>query len=85
MSGGRGGGWGVKKCFLVLRRTALLSAEGKNGCARLISILGVMLCISIGREVLAQNMQKEEAAKQSVLLSFMSPKSSNKFILFRHK
>jgi hypothetical protein len=33
MSGGRGvGGWvgGVKKCFLGLRQTALLSAEGNN-------------------------------------------------------
>jgi hypothetical protein len=29
MSGGRGGR-GVKKCFLGLRQTALLSAEGKN-------------------------------------------------------
>jgi hypothetical protein len=29
MSSGWGGG-GVKKCFLSLRRTALLSAEGKN-------------------------------------------------------
>jgi hypothetical protein len=31
MSGGRGGegGW-VKKCFLNLRQTALLSAEGKK-------------------------------------------------------
>jgi hypothetical protein len=28
---GRGGGGGVKKCFLSLRQTALLSAEGKNG------------------------------------------------------
>jgi hypothetical protein len=28
MSGGREGG--VKKCFLGLRQTALLSAEGKN-------------------------------------------------------
>jgi hypothetical protein len=29
MSGGREGGW-VKKCFLSLRQTALLSAEGKK-------------------------------------------------------
>jgi hypothetical protein len=28
------GGWGVKKCFLGLRQTALLSAEGKKGKRR---------------------------------------------------
>jgi hypothetical protein len=30
MSGGGGAAGGVKKCFLGLRRTALLSAEGKK-------------------------------------------------------
>jgi hypothetical protein len=42
--GGRGGG-GVKKCFLGLRQTALLSAEGKNVCVRITKKLRVRLQI----------------------------------------
>jgi hypothetical protein len=36
MSGGEGGEGGVKKCFLSLRQTALLSAKGKKSTYKII-------------------------------------------------